>query len=150
MEIRKIEVAKKQTKVYNFSVQDFHSYFVSDLKVWVHNEKCDAVKSLIHGNSKASTKEQHGYEIFEKETGDVVKTGISGQKLNKNGSSPRANSQVNKWNKQAGNEKYQADVVAPQIPNRQDALEWERNNAQELWENGNSMNRHQRPKPWEE
>ncbi|WP_198299671.1 polymorphic toxin-type HINT domain-containing protein [Tumebacillus avium] len=150
LEIRKIEVAKKQTKVYNFSVQDFHSYFVSDLKVWVHNEKCDAVKSLIHGNSKASTKEQHGYEIFEKETGDVVKTGISGQKLNKNGSSPRANSQVNKWNKQAGNEKYQADVVAPQIPNRQDALEWERNNAQELWENGNSMNRHQRPKPWEE
>ncbi|WP_236339658.1 hypothetical protein [Paenibacillus plantiphilus] len=53
-----------------------------------------------NGNSKASTKPQHGYEISEKATGDVAKTGISGQPLNKNGTSPRTNSQVNKWNKE--------------------------------------------------
>lgn len=33
----------------------------------------------VHGNSKLSTKPQHGYEIYTMETGDVVKTGISGQ-----------------------------------------------------------------------
>ena len=58
--------------------------------------------SKVHGNSKLSAKPQHGYEIYNTETGDVVKTGISGQKLNLNGTSPRANSQVNKLNKSAG------------------------------------------------
>ncbi|MBM6617228.1 pre-toxin TG domain-containing protein, partial [Bacillus suaedaesalsae] len=106
--------------------------------------------NVPHGNSKNSTKPQHGYKISEKETGDVAKTGISGQPLNKNGTSPRANSQVNKWNKEVGYEKYEADVVKPNIPNRQEALDWERENAQRLWEEGNSMNKHQRPKPWEE
>lgn len=103
-----------------------------------------------HGNSKASTKPQHGYEISEKATGDVAKTGISGQPLNKDGTSPRANSQVNKWNKEAGHEKYEADVVKPNMPDRQTALDWEKDNAQRLWEEGNSMNKHQRPKPWED
>lgn len=103
-----------------------------------------------HGNSKASTKQQHGYEISEKATGDVSKTGISGQPLNKNGTSPRANSQVNKWNKKAGFDKYEGNVVNPNIPNRQEALDWERENAQRLWELGNSMSNHQRPRPWEE
>ncbi|MDO8336419.1 MAG: RHS repeat-associated core domain-containing protein, partial [Candidatus Saccharibacteria bacterium] len=35
--------------------------------------------SGTHGNSKASTKMQHRYEISDKKTGDVAKTGISGQ-----------------------------------------------------------------------
>ena len=102
-----------------------------------------------HGNSKSSTKKQHGYEIKEKATGDVGKTGISGQDLNKNGSSPRANSQVNKLNKEAGYEKYEATVVETDLENRSIALEWEENNAQKLWDEGNSMNIHKRPKPWE-
>ncbi|MDG0794001.1 hypothetical protein OMP38_26640 [Cohnella ginsengisoli] len=94
-------------------------------------------------------KVQHGYEISEKSTGDVVKTGISGQKLNKNGTSPRANSQVNRWNKKDGKDKYEAKVVKPNIPNRQKALTWESQNAQRLWDKGNSMSKHQRPRPWE-
>jgi len=101
-------------------------------------------------NSKTSTKPQHGYEIKDKVTGDVGKTGISGQPLNKNGTSPRANSQVNKLNKQAGYNKYEADVVNPNIPDRQSALDWEKNNAQKLWDEGNSMNLHKRPRPWED
>lgn len=58
-----------------------------------------------------------------------MKTGISGQKLNKNGTSPRANSQVNKWNKNAGTNKYEARVVKSKMRNRQQALEWEKKNA---------------------
>jgi len=108
------------------------------------------VGAVLNGNSKNSTKLQHGYNIFEMETGDVVKTGISGQPLNKNGTSPRANSQVNKWNKEVGYDKYEAYLVKRKLPNRQEALDWERKNAQRLWEEGNSMNKHKRPKPWEE
>lgn len=101
-----------------------------------------------HGNSKTSTKPQHGYEIYNSETGDVVKTGISGQPLNKNGTSPRANIQVNKLNKAVGYSLYEARVVEVDIPNRALALEWEKNNALRLWREGNSMSIHKKPQPW--
>lgn len=45
---------------------------------------------------------QHIYEIFNIETGEVVKTGISGGKISKNRKSYRATCQVNKWNKDLG------------------------------------------------
>ena len=40
-----------------------------------------------HGNSKASTKEQHLYMINDAD-GNIKKIGVSGQKHNKNGTSP--------------------------------------------------------------
>ncbi len=104
----------------------------------------------VHGNSKASQKVQHGYEIYKNKNGDVVKTGISGQPLNKNGTSPRANSQVNKWNKAIGSQEYSARVVKTGISSREKALEWERENSMRLWKEGNSMEKHRRPRPWEE
>lgn len=93
---------------------------------------------------------QHGYEIYNKQTGDVVKRGISGQQLNKNGTSPRANSQVNKLNKIAGEDVYEARVVIKNMPDRMRALEWEKENSLKLWEEGNSMSIHRRPRPWED
>ncbi|WP_068496791.1 polymorphic toxin-type HINT domain-containing protein [Paenibacillus kribbensis] len=37
--IDKINIVKhdEKVKVYNFTVADFHTYFVSDLSIWVHN-----------------------------------------------------------------------------------------------------------------
>ncbi|WP_081965761.1 polymorphic toxin-type HINT domain-containing protein [Paenibacillus sp. FSL H7-0357] len=35
--IDKIEIAPRQATVYNFMVADYHSYFVSNLGIWVHN-----------------------------------------------------------------------------------------------------------------
>ena len=98
----------------------------------------------VHGNSATSQKPQHGYEISQTENGDVVKTGISGQELNQNGSSPRANRQVNQWNKQEGAGTYDAKVVTTQ-PNREAALQWEKQNAERLREAGNSMEKHEKP-----
>lgn len=72
----------------------------------------------VHGNSKQSTNEQHKYEIYEKATNDVVKTGLSGQPLNKDGSSPRANAQVNALNKECGYPKYDSIVNITGIPDR--------------------------------
>ena len=54
---------------------------------------------IVHGNSKASTKAQHVYRIFDKDTGKTVKVGISVQGKNKAGKSKRAQQQVNKMNK---------------------------------------------------
>jgi hypothetical protein len=103
-----------------------------------------------HGNSKASMKPQHGYEIYRIESGDVVKTGINGQALNKNGTSPRANRQVNALNVAAGNTTCAARVVITRMLGRRNALEWERENALRLWEAGNSMEIHKYPRPWVE
>lgn len=103
----------------------------------------------VHGNSKSSTKIQHGYEIYNVETEDVVKTGISGQPLNKNGTSSRANVQVNKLNKAAGRPMFDARIVETGMENRGVALEWEVQNSMKLWNEGNSMFIHKRPRPWE-
>lgn len=103
----------------------------------------------VHGNSAKSTKPQHGYEIYEGDTGDVVKTGISGQKLNADGSSPRANVQVNALNRKENRSPYNAyksRVVMRDMPTRADALEWEKENSRRLISEGNSMVHHQRPK----
>ncbi|HWO97418.1 MAG TPA: polymorphic toxin-type HINT domain-containing protein [Bacillus sp. (in: firmicutes)] len=41
LEIKNIEIVqhKKPVKVYNFTVADFHTYYVSNLGIWVHNEE---------------------------------------------------------------------------------------------------------------
>ena len=64
----------------------------------------DVVKIVknVHGNSKLSTKAQHAYDIIDKRTDKVVKTGISGGKIRKDGKSYRAEQQVRKWNKEEG------------------------------------------------
>ncbi|MGG1878484.1 polymorphic toxin-type HINT domain-containing protein [Paenibacillus cisolokensis] len=35
--IKQIEVKQETIRVYNFSVGDYHTYFVSELKLWTHN-----------------------------------------------------------------------------------------------------------------
>lgn len=70
--------------------------------------------------------------------------------MNLNGTSPRANTQVNKLNKSARKNLYDSRIVATDMTNRLSALEWERENALRLWNEGNSMSLHKRPRPWEE
>ncbi|MBO0492300.1 RHS repeat-associated core domain-containing protein [Pseudomonas sp. Marseille-Q1929] len=64
----------------------------------------------VHGNSHSSKNPNHVYVIVDTKTGRMMKPGISGRPLNKNGTSPRANQQVNALNKpQAG--RYKAVIV---------------------------------------
>ncbi|MNW45262.1 hypothetical protein D3C74_225230 [compost metagenome] len=46
--IDKIEKGPREATVYNFEVQDFQSYFVSNLGVWVHNCLVLSAKSIKH------------------------------------------------------------------------------------------------------
>ncbi|MCA9673655.1 MAG: hypothetical protein H6709_06730 [Kofleriaceae bacterium] len=138
--IRSLEIRAGTQRVYNLEVEQVHSYLTSGLHVLSHN-------GCAHKNSKGSTAENHRYEIREKSTDDVVKTGISGQKLNKNGESPRANKQVNKWNKKAGYEKYEAEVVEKGLPGRAAALNAEQQATNRLKKAGNSLVRQQKAKP---
>jgi URI fold toxin 2 of polymorphic toxin system component len=53
-----------------------------------------------------------------------MKYGISGETLNKNGTSRRANRQVAKLNKNGG--AYTCEVLVKGLPGRAAALQWER------------------------
>ena len=46
--VEKIEkvVHNELITVYNFEVEDFHTYFVSDASVLVHNTNCDTEKTI--------------------------------------------------------------------------------------------------------
>jgi len=71
---------------------------------------------------------------------------LSGQKLNKNGTSPRANSQVNKMNRgQAG--RYIAEIVDKNIPGRKAGLKTEQANVNKAAPEGNTLNKHHKPEP---
>jgi pyruvate/2-oxoglutarate dehydrogenase complex dihydrolipoamide acyltransferase (E2) component len=100
-----------------------------------------------HGNSNSSTKPQHRYEIRDSETNDAKKTGISGEELNENGSSPRANKQVNAANRAGGTNKYKATVKETNIPGRAAAKQAEKNATNELNAQGNSLEWQKLPQP---
>ncbi|WP_233516743.1 polymorphic toxin-type HINT domain-containing protein [Paenibacillus curdlanolyticus] len=34
--------------VYNFAVADFHTYYVTDTGIWVHNTECNVQMSVTH------------------------------------------------------------------------------------------------------
>ncbi|WP_260443651.1 hypothetical protein [Listeria immobilis] len=91
----------------------------------------------------------HGYEIYTKSGGkkNVVKVGISAGRLNKNGSSRRANKQVRKWNKQAGYEKYKSRVVQKKLKGRSKALRWEQGHVNRVYLKKAKLNKHRRPTP---
>ncbi|QDH21613.1 polymorphic toxin-type HINT domain-containing protein [Saccharibacillus brassicae] len=40
LEVGTIEIQQRQTTVYNMTVEGFHTYFVSGLGIWVHNDEC--------------------------------------------------------------------------------------------------------------
>jgi hypothetical protein len=50
--IDKVEFVKldKPVTVYNFTVADFHTYYVTDIGIWVHNTNCGLTGSKIITN----------------------------------------------------------------------------------------------------
>ena len=111
----------------------------------------DAIEAVtkVNGNSKVSTKAKHLYEIYDKTTGKVVKTGINGGKISKKGKSYRATRQVNSWNKKTREDRYDSRIVKT-IPKGKDArakiLKEEKAHALELRNKGQlDPSLHKRP-----
>ncbi|EAG0756258.1 hypothetical protein A7X98_03155 [Listeria monocytogenes] len=121
-------------------------------KILKGGKKALGIAKAIGANSKRSKRINHGYEIYEKSRGKkkIVKVGISASRLNKNGTSARANRQVNKWNKQAGYQKYHARVVKKSLKGRQKALNWEQGRVTRIGKANSRLfpnQKHKRPLP---
>lgn len=78
-----------------------------------------------HANSHENQSEHHLYEIYDTVDEDVYKYGISGELLNSDGSSPRANRQVREYNRVVGFLRFLAKVLLTGIPGRKRAEEIE-------------------------
>jgi len=100
-----------------------------------------------HGNSKKSKKEQHLYEIVDSQTNETVKYGISGSKLNKDGSSRRANFQVYVLNKLWDSIRYYANILHTKISGRQKALDLEKQSVNDYSKKNNAENPSQQKRP---
>ena len=112
----------------------------------------DGVKIVkaVHGNSKASTRAQHAYDIIDKSTGKIVKTGVSSGKIRKDGKSYRAESQVRKWNRQEGEDRYESYITyeIPAGKNARDKIyKYEKKRANTLRKQKflDDQNKHKRP-----
>jgi RHS repeat-associated protein len=77
----------------------------------------------INGNSKTSTKTQHLYEIKNVKSEEPLEYGISGQKLNKDGTSPRIAQKIR--TKYAKDPDIYGNVLDDNIINRAEALKAE-------------------------
>ena len=81
----------------------------------------------VHGNSKLSPKAQHGYEMFDERTGEILEYGISGQKRTTSqiaeGASPRITQKLR--TKYLNDPNVKGRVVEGNLGNRSDALKWE-------------------------
>lgn len=109
-----------------------------------------------HGNSKKSNTPQHGYEIKDKKSREILDQGISGQKLNKDGTSPRAQQKINKKFKgQNVEQKVTKKNVGPKNGKsaRENALDFEQGRQNSYSKSpknkspGTGAPRQQKPKP---
>jgi len=76
--IENIEIVKhdEPVKVYNFTVADFHTYFVSDLGIWVHNTGCDILSPFdLVGRQ---TRDEMSKNQIKKLTKDMQQNGWNG------------------------------------------------------------------------
>jgi len=120
-------------------------------KIPKHLKTINKAIDAVHGNSKLSKKVQHGYEIFNKKTGDILEYGISGQKRSakqiKNAGSPRINQKLK--TKYGNNPDVGGRVTNSNIPNRQKALNWEQGKVNNFAKKNNNIApaNQKRPKP---
>jgi hypothetical protein len=74
--IDKVEFVKlnEPVTVYNFTVADYHTYYVTDIGIWVHNTECNLTRVWdLEGTGDAITKSQ-----LKKLTEDMKKNGWNG------------------------------------------------------------------------
>ncbi|MBX9784362.1 MAG: hypothetical protein K2X48_13815 [Chitinophagaceae bacterium] len=103
--ITHIEIVAQHTTVYNFEVEDFHTYYVSEQRVLVHNSgpmPCEVKPgNKVHGNSTQSQKPRETYTI--KDEDGVPYHGVGDVGGN------RANQSLKRLQKENPNKKFKIE-----------------------------------------
>jgi hypothetical protein len=69
-------IEQREETVYNFEVEDFHTYFVGEDGVWVHNQDCYLQDPSKYNIAKRSLKGITNEEILEAYGGDIDALGL--------------------------------------------------------------------------
>ncbi|MBP3511450.1 MAG: hypothetical protein J6K19_05365 [Prevotella sp.] len=87
---------------------------------------------------------------MDKINGKIVKTGVSSGKIRKDGKSYRAESQVRKWNRQEGEDRYES-IITHKEPAGKNAREkiydYEKDRANTLREQGHLKDEYKHKRP---
>lgn len=80
--IEKIKVKQEHKTVYNFKVKDFHTYFVSNLRIWTHNScgwfaDVSKRKNWTHVGGKDSWLKEKGFTEGRQYRTDILKTDVT-------------------------------------------------------------------------
>ena len=82
-----VELTEKPVEVYNFQVEDFHTYLVGECGVWVHNKNCPSYMNEDGGStdldnlvsqrsdSNRAVKNTDNYRSMEREWSKALKSG---------------------------------------------------------------------------
>jgi hypothetical protein len=101
-------------------------------KVFKGAKKALGFAKGAHRNSKKSKAKNHLYEIYDRGSGKIVKSGISFGRISKSGHSYRATRQANKW----GKGRYGSRIVKKNINGRARALLYEQAHVNKLSRQG--------------
>ena len=63
IDVDQVEKREGKFEVYNFNVEDFHTYFVSDLGILVHNADYNKILRGDIGGPPAGMKDPHAHHI---------------------------------------------------------------------------------------
>jgi hypothetical protein len=74
--VESVIIEQREETVYNFEVEDFHTYFVGEDGVWVHNEACYLQDPSKYNIAKRSLKGITNEEILEAYGGDIDALGL--------------------------------------------------------------------------
>ncbi|WP_258022740.1 polymorphic toxin-type HINT domain-containing protein [Brevibacillus formosus] len=92
LRIESIALLQKQVTVYNMTVDEFHTYFVSDLGIWVHNTNCPwktivEEKNVTSQLKSLSAKQQESFESIKTQlaSGDTAGLNVHALTGNKKG-----------------------------------------------------------------
>ncbi|WP_174807056.1 polymorphic toxin-type HINT domain-containing protein, partial [Paenibacillus elgii] len=82
IKVNSIELERKHAIVYNMTVDEFHTYFVSDLGIWVHNTNCPLntvveEKNVTNQLKSLSTKQQESFENIKTQLASGDYTGLN-------------------------------------------------------------------------
>ncbi|MGN0631730.1 MAG: polymorphic toxin-type HINT domain-containing protein [Ruminococcus sp.] len=111
-----IELTEELVLVYNFQVEDFHTYFVGDCVVWVHNAECTKAQ-VVAENQKNGKKAQEARHNELLETHPETQSEITIRPFDDNGNLVDYNVRVDELTNEFFNE-VKATETAPYTKNQ--------------------------------
>ncbi|MCR5599336.1 MAG: HINT domain-containing protein [Ruminococcus sp.] len=121
VESHEIEKVDEPVTVYNFKVEDYHTYFVGEKAVWVHNDDCTKAQVLDDNKAKGKKAQDERHAELLKDHPDTQQE-VTIRPYDENGNLVDYNVRVDEINNEFFNE-VKASETAPYTTNQRKGYE---------------------------